>query len=89
MKLGYIDNPKKIENTRFLYMNVNGMRSCNEEKIPYFVEACNLYRVECFILTKMNIKQITLIIDKIKSKLKIQQENYNYHLQIALIILLQ
>ena len=33
MKPEHIDNPKKIENTRFLYTNMNRMRSCNKEKI--------------------------------------------------------
>ena len=56
MKLGYIDNPKKIENIRFLHMNVNGIRSSNKEKTQYFVEVCNLHRVNYFILTKMNAK---------------------------------
>ena len=70
IKPGYIDNPKKIQNTRFLYMNMNGIRSYNEEKIQYFIEACNLYRVDYFMSTKMNIKWITLTTDKIKNKLK-------------------
>ena len=70
MKSEYIDNLKKIENIRFLQLNVNRIRSCNEKKIQYFIEVCNLHRVDCFILTEMNIKWTILITDKIKNKLK-------------------
>ena len=70
MKSEYIDNLKKIENIRFLQLNVNRIRSCNEKKIQYFIEVCNLHRVDCFILTEMNIKWTISITDKIKNKLK-------------------
>ena len=70
MKSEYIDNLKKIENIRLLQLNVNRIRSFNEKKIQYFIEVCNLHRVDCFILTEMNIKWTILITDKIKNKLK-------------------
>ena len=50
-------------------MNVNEIRSNNEEKINYFIEACMRYNIDCFLLTEMNTKWTTSTTDKIRTKL--------------------
>ena len=62
----YLDQPKKNKKIRMISINTNGMRSNYNEKMQYFIEVCNRYQIDCFLIIEMNTKWNTTATNKLK-----------------------
>ena len=63
---GYIDENKRLENTRILALNPNGLNPWDEQKMNMFVQSCTKNQIDIALLNEMNVKWTPAILDKIE-----------------------
>ena len=54
---GYLDEVKRNDNTRILFMNLHSLRPSNDDKINMLIHECQKRTIDAMILSKTNIKQ--------------------------------